>query len=175
MQLKTPKISLCGTLISNICLLMFWLSYYRDLQTLILGRGIPRNILACPKEQENYSNASKKSLISADPQRLGQWGNARNWRKLSWKWKRCRERQLATYHLIPFSCSKAILVSMCAMDPSPLCLYIYNGWECEEARCKRVSRDVRIAQCRPLTAFLNLRQCHCVCHRLCQCVLSLSL
>ena len=106
------------------------------MQTSLLGRGIPRNILACPKEQENYSNASKKSLISADPQRLGQWGNARNWRKLSWKWKRCCERQLATYHLIPFSCFKAILVSMCAVVPSPLYLYTYNGWECEEARCK---------------------------------------
>ena len=108
--------------------------------------------MACPKEQENYSNASKKSLISADPQRLGQWGNARNWRKLSWKWKLCCERQLATYHLIPFS-FKTILVSMCAVVPSPLCLYTYNGWECDEARCKRVSGEVRIAQCRPLLPF----------------------
>ena len=124
--------------------------------------------MACPKEQENYSNASKKSLISADPQRLGQWGNARNWRKLSWKWKLCRERQLATYHLIPFS-FKTILVSMCAVVPSPLCLYTYNGWECEEAMCKSEwgGQDSSVPTS---SAFLNLGQCHCICQRLCRCV-----
>ena len=52
---------------------------------------------------------------------------------------------------------------MCAVVPSPLCLYTYNGWECDEARCKRVSGEVRICLSQPETMSLCLSSDLLVC------------